>query len=501
MEVYFSHSYRDGGVNSYFGDQLGDCGFRLLADRKSPVWCVAKLERYISELQGFLSIIPARQAEDGSLSYSAYIGHELALARRSGVERLLFVDDEVLGRHRSQFPKDAVPFVSDALNRDRARHQQAIRAFKARLEAQGTRAPRRVLDRQASLVAAGGKPLAEAADAIADILRTSYDVKQFRGRTALSAFEDVALFETLVQSELCVFLLDRKVTNADVLMGMAHGLSIPSIRLQYDPDATRCEPTLAGRLPWFKAPDLIPVFRKQLESFRRGFVEATNDVRAIGKEDWTPPAEQLWAIAEPLALRRHVYPRHSLVLEEVDRVNRLQGSTLAARTGRGHDLEVCGTLYRELKRLRIAYELEPQGTTAGTQAVRTPGDVFNSKVATCVDAACLFASLLWAAGLTPVIVLIDRGSYGHALAGYRAPTAPAAEDNGLGALRMQLTLGDVVLFEATGAVESEQPVGAETVEQRLDGRRTLDFMTARTVAEQMIHTEVKLRAVVDVTAS
>jgi hypothetical protein len=58
MELYFSHSYCDVSIHSYFVNELAGCGFQLLADQKSPVWCVAKLERYIAELPGFLSIIP-----------------------------------------------------------------------------------------------------------------------------------------------------------------------------------------------------------------------------------------------------------------------------------------------------------------------------------------------------------------------------------------------------------------------------------------------------------
>src|SRR5918993_4634381 len=122
MELYFSHSYRDVSINSYFVRELAGCGFRLLADQKSPVWCVAKLERYIGELPGFLSIIPRRRTDDGTVTYSPYIGHELSLARRSRVPRLLFVDDQVLARHRTEFPLDAIPFVADAPARDRMRH-------------------------------------------------------------------------------------------------------------------------------------------------------------------------------------------------------------------------------------------------------------------------------------------------------------------------------------------------------------------------------------------
>lgn len=509
MELYFSHSYRDVRINSYFVNELADCGFRLLADQKSPVWCVAKLERYITELPGFLSIIPRRQAEDGTITYSPYIGHELALARRSGVPRLLFVDDAVLARHRSRFPHDAVPFVADAPARDRRRHSEQIRVFRERLEQRAGRPSRRFVDRQATVVAASGKAIAQAADYVEDILTAKgFAVRMVRGRQDLAGFEDVGLFESLVASELCVFLLDTRLSAADVLMAMAYAHSIPSIRLQYDRTATACEPTLSGRLPWSRTADLVGEFEKQLDGFRSGFVEAvslaenssaTEAVRSIGTTRWTPTPQQLWRYDDPAALRQHVSYLHPSVLDEVERVNRLHGTTLAARSERAQHLEICVELFRQLKRLHFAYELEPQSLSDGEQAIRTPGDIFGSRAATCIDIACLFASLLGAAGLSPVIVLLVKGADGHALVGYRAinaaewPSSPTKGD-----LLAALDLQDLVLFEATGAVESEQPVGAETLDERRLGARTLDFATARQAAERLLRSDMQLQAAVDI---
>ena len=65
MDLYFSHSYRDGRINEYFCREFVELGFKLYADQKSPVWCVAKLERYLDELTGFISIIPRRSTADG----------------------------------------------------------------------------------------------------------------------------------------------------------------------------------------------------------------------------------------------------------------------------------------------------------------------------------------------------------------------------------------------------------------------------------------------------
>jgi hypothetical protein len=89
IQVYFSHSYRDRAINAPFLEQFVDEEIPLVADQKSDVWCVAKLERYMRETAGFVSIIPRRGSETDPGSYSPYIGYELNLARRARVPRQL----------------------------------------------------------------------------------------------------------------------------------------------------------------------------------------------------------------------------------------------------------------------------------------------------------------------------------------------------------------------------------------------------------------------------
>ena len=83
VNVYFSHSYHDVAVNGYFLEHFLDGEILLHADQKTDVWCVAKLERYLGELDGFVSVIPRRPTEDDSTAFSPYIGQELSLARRA----------------------------------------------------------------------------------------------------------------------------------------------------------------------------------------------------------------------------------------------------------------------------------------------------------------------------------------------------------------------------------------------------------------------------------
>src|SRR6185295_16394898 len=130
MNVYFSHSYRDVPTNAYFAELFAAAGITLRADQKSDVWCMAKLERYLFEMGGFVSIIPRRVREDDSLTYSPYIGRELTLARRARAPRVLFVDSQILEENRNAFPVNAVPFYHEEPGTERTHHVEVISGFR-----------------------------------------------------------------------------------------------------------------------------------------------------------------------------------------------------------------------------------------------------------------------------------------------------------------------------------------------------------------------------------
>src|SRR5215469_3202006 len=220
MDVYFSHSYRDERINEYFCQEFGEQGFKLYADQKSPTWCVAKLERYLDELSGIISIIPKRATSDNSIAYSPYIGHELSLARRGRVPRLVFVDDDLLGQFPNQFPGDAVPFVYRSPESGQFRHRQAVDKFRNYLKNQSVIRHREYRDRQATIVTAGDKGISDSADQVREALSKNYQVGLFKADQIQTVLDNNALIETLLTSELCVFLLDTKLSNADVALAM-----------------------------------------------------------------------------------------------------------------------------------------------------------------------------------------------------------------------------------------------------------------------------------------
>jgi hypothetical protein len=140
------------------------------------------------------------------------------------------------------------------------------------------------------------------------------------------------------------------------------------------------------------------------------------------------------------------------------------------------------------------------------QAIRTPTDISRAGSATCIDTTCLFASLLKAAGQNPVIALVEISDQGksraHSLVGYVPPNGfslPA--QSRIEDLRAALDREDVILLESTGFLESEQPVGAETIEERRNNDKMLDFLTAKQSAERLVKSDIALRFVADLGVS
>jgi hypothetical protein len=498
MDLYFSHSYRDERINKYFCDEFNDQGFMLYADQKSPVWCVAKLERYLDELSGFISIIPRRAMGDGSLAYSPWIGHELSLARRGRIPRLLFVDDDILGRFPGDFPSDAVPFVYTSPESGQFRHRQAVEKFKGLLRNQSIRR-RDFNDRQATIIAAADKRISDAADHVREALSKNYRVTYFNAEQLRTTFDNNLLLETLLTSELCVFLLDTQLTNADLALAMAHAQFVPSIRLQFDPGSTDTQALLSGQITWASTNDLVKAFQEQLDGFREGFVDAIN-LSKIATTAWKPENENLWDPLDGKALINHLATSDSFVSDEVEIVAKIVGGLISQRTS-SQVWNVVRAFYDKLKHRHFYYERELK-MVGNLQAIRTPTDISKAGSATCIDTTCLFASLLKAAGQNPFIALIEILDQGkkraHSLVGYvqpngfSLPAQPRLED-----LRAAVLYQDVILLESTGFLESEEPVGAETKEERRDGDKMLDFLTAKESAERLVKSDIALRFVAD----
>jgi hypothetical protein len=504
MDVYFSHSYRDFGINGYFLGLFVDETIALQADQKTDVWCVAKLERYVRDMAGFVSVIPARPTDDDPGGYSPYIGQELLLARRARVPRLLFVDGRVLARHRLDFPEDAVPFDAESVEGGQAVHARAIRAFGARLETY-YRAPAEPPPHEAVVIAGDTDAPRHAAEDVVELLRRAgFGATQLRA--SLRSLDDVRLLERLWASELCVFLSGPELSETHVALAMAYAHGIPSFRLQHETEPTKPSPSVTGLIRWHTQDEMVIEFGRQLGSYLEGLVRpvelarkttAPAAAREIGTMKWHIRADNEWDVRDGRALAAHVVPQQRFVQDEVARARAELNVALSGIVDRESSLELCNVLYDGLRRHRFGYEWEARTSAAGLQAIRTPTQIAAHRTATCLDIACLFASLLEAAQQAPLLVVLGSDSFAHALAGYRVRSSPAWDSQTIGDLRGAVTLGDAVFVEATGVTEADSPVGADTAAERRG--KLLGFSDAQAAATRMLlHEDVSLRHFIDV---
>jgi hypothetical protein len=186
-----------------------------------------------------------------------------------------------------------------------------------------------------------------------------------------------------------------------------------------------------------------------------------------------------------------------LVQDAVARVRYEFGSSLGQARRREDSTRICRLIYDGVLRRRFGYEFEPRTDESAQQVIRTPLQIETHRTANCIELACLFASMLEAARQAPVIVVVEAPGVTHALVGYRAPDEPGWEAPSLAVVRHALDVGDIVLFEPTGSVEADQPIGAETAQERHN--KVLDFMDAKTGAQRMIiNADVRIKYFVDV---
>lgn len=136
-----------------------------------------------------------------------------------------------------------------------------------------------------------------------------------------------------------------------------------------------------------------------------------------------------------------------------------EASDLLRASGRPHSFEgyqsgtrerpweVASAIWTAVANHRLIYTEPPASFERVGQKVRSPGMILESRLATCLDSAVLFAAALEQAGLHPLIGIVE----GHALVGVwlRDATLPELITDDASLLRRYRGLEDLVLFETT----------------------------------------------------
>jgi len=119
---------------------------------------------------------------------------------------------------------------------------------------------------------------------------------------------------------------------------------------------------------------------------------------------------------------------------------------------RGRVWELTSAIWSAVAGLRLSYALPPASFEQTGQKVRTPSQILDGRLATCLDTALLFAAALEQASLNPVLILTQ----GHAFVGvWLQPVEFAALiTDEPAALRRRSDLDDLLVFESTLATQN-----------------------------------------------
>jgi hypothetical protein len=131
-------------------------------------------------------------------------------------------------------------------------------------------------------------------------------------------------------------------------------------------------------------------------------------------------------------------------------------------TGPKHVWEILSAIWSAVAAERLDYAVPPASFEQTGQKVRSPGQIFEAGIATCLDLALLFAAAAEQAGLNPLIIF----TAGHAFAGcwLRQEEFSTAVVDDPSALRKRLLLKELVLFEATVITGASVPAFSRACE-------------------------------------
>lgn len=142
----------------------------------------------------------------------------------------------------------------------------------------------------------------------------------------------------------------------------------------------------------------------------------------------------------------------SRVLQRADRSGSIDGYAHGSKRA----WELASAIWTAVLQRQLSYALPPASFELAGQKVRSPSQVLDAGLATCLDLTLLFAACLEQAALNPVVVF----TRGHAFVGLwlRNEQFSSAVVDDITALRKRLKLDELVFFETTLAVQGE-PVG------------------------------------------
>jgi hypothetical protein len=215
---------------------------------------------------------------------------------------------------------------------------------------------------------------------------------------------------------------------------------------------------------------LDPAAMLQVEEQRPGRIRARLEVggavvaeqaertRVLAAQQWlaTPPTLALEMLAA------HVMPNHPAVAALMDEVAQRLQATTGSPSLQGYQAgpervdKIVAAVYAAIQARGIRYA-EPPASWADTgQKIRTPEEVLEGRVGTCLDTVVVMAAALEQAGVRPLLWVVE----GHAFLGWwrEEVSLGAATESDVGGVVNRVDLGQIGLVETTALTVRPEPV-------------------------------------------
>ena len=233
------------------------------------------------------------------------------------------------------------------------------------------------------------------------------------------AHNDVSVISRLVIDEVA-----EDAQGATLLLDVADATGPLSVPHRVTVDLAVGAPTVVTDLRLLLDPAAMLQVEEQRPGVVRARVEINGEIRAEHSIRVRVLAAQQW-LADPLALglemlATYVMPNHpavtALMSDVADRLLAATGSPSVQGYQAGPERvdEIVQAVVEAMRARGIRYSEPPASWADIGQKIRTPGDVLDRRVGTCLDTVVVMAAALEQAGIRPLIWLVE----GHAFLGY-----------------------------------------------------------------------------------
>lgn len=123
--------------------------------------------------------------------------------------------------------------------------------------------------------------------------------------------------------------------------------------------------------------------------------------------------------------------------------------------------QLVSAIWSAVAGLRISYTLPPASFERAGQKIRTPSQILEGKVATCLDTTLLFAAALEQASLNPIVIFIK----GHAFVGVWLQPSEFSNliTDEAAAIRRRFDLDELLVFETTLVTQENPPSFSQAI--------------------------------------